>query len=128
MIGSWGSSIIFETSADYIHTFTNLKRDVEAKTKSHSLVNSLDKTQFLGRGLYKITFDMVFKVQMGIVPMQCVDRLHAAFTSGEVNNLRIGKKGFGKFMITNLSDTFDDIMNRGEIASATVSVTLQEYV
>jgi len=128
MIGSWGKDILFEVSADYMHTFMNLKRDVEAKTKSHSLVNSLDKTQFLGRGLYKITFDMLFTVEMGVVPMNCVDRLHAAFAAGEVNALRVGHKSFGKFLITNLSDTFDEIMNKGEIARASVSVSLQEYV
>lgn len=128
MIGTWGTNIVFEVSADYVKTFNNFKRDIEAKTTEHSLVNVPDKVQFLGRGLYKISFDMSFRIEMGLNPQKAIDQLHDALINGEVHPLRIGNKTFGNFIIKSLSDSYDLIDGRGNVFGAFVNVNMQEYV
>lgn len=128
MIGSFGTKLIFETSADVIRTLDKLTRKTAAKTTRHTRVNQPDKLQFTGRDLDTVSFEMLLSVDLGVNPMATIEVMRTMIKTGEVNILRIGQTTYGKFMINDMSDNPTEVDNFGNILKATVSVSMLEYV
>lgn len=65
----------------------------------------------------------------GVNPRTVLDKLAKHAEKGTVNTLVIGGKRVGtRWRITDLSEEWEVIYNRGELAKAKVNVTMQEYI
>ncbi len=126
-IGNFGSKITFETSDSKILSFSSFKKEVSSRWTDHEIVGKAPKKQFMGPDNAKVTFSMTLDARHGVRPMSTLKTIEKCVTSGTPYSLVIGGTKVGKFVMTQASETWDEIFNKGELVRATVSVTLQEY-
>lgn len=92
------------------------------------LTNAL--TEFTGIDPDKMTFDIILSAYLGVDPMAEVVKVWKYERTGQAVPLVLGDKAYGKYR-WNIVDhnmkmqTFD---GDGNVTSATVSVSLQEYL
>jgi hypothetical protein len=129
-IGNWGTDIVFRVSDKTVFTFDNLARTVGAEWATHSRVGKKDQTEFLRPKLQKVTFSIYLDATYGVRPRTILDRLADCCETGTVNPLVFGGKRMGRnrWKITDLGETWDTVLNRGELVRATVNVTMEEYL
>ena len=97
-IGTLGRKIIFEVSDDYMFTFKDMTREITSRWANHEPQGVKPKPEFL-------------------------------VETGTAERLVIGTRPVGKnpVRLTGSSETWDVIYNRGELARATMTITLEEY-
>ncbi len=130
VIGNFGSRIVFETSDRRILTFSGMTRKVSGKYTKHSISGQKDRPEFTGPGNSSLNFKILLDVSMGIRPRDIIARIEEAVENGETEYLVIGGRPIGenKFYISSVSETFDVVLNHGEIARATLQVSMEEYL
>lgn len=130
IIGALGTKVIFEVSADKVMTFNDLKKDVSGNWGTHNIISQKAKSEFLGANLQTISFTIHLNAMLGVRPAQVIDTLEKMVENGEHEVLSIGCKKIGKYTwkVTSISETYNTILNKGEILSASVDLSLEEYV
>lgn len=130
MVGNFGSRITFQTSDQRILTFSGMTQKVSGKYAKHSVQGQKDRPEFTGPGNRSVTFKMILNVMLGIRPREVMSSIEAAVESGEAEYLVIGGRPVGnnRFYISSVSEAYDVVLAGGEIASATLNVTMEEYV
>lgn len=129
MIGCLGD-VVFTVSSSVIETLDNMKWSGAARYAVHQRHQTHALTEFTGLDPDKITFDIILSAYLGVDPMDEVVKLWTYERAGEAVPLTIGTHAYGKFRWNIVShemkmQTFDRI---GEVDTATVSVSLQEYL
>ena len=73
---------------------------------------------------------MKLDATLGVKPRAMLDRLTNLVERGAVNTLVIGGKRVGRYRwkIDEVSEAWDTVLTRGELLSATVNLTMQEYL
>ena len=130
MVGNFGSRITFQTSDQRILTFSGMTQKVSGKYAKHSIQGQTDRPEFTGPGNRSVSFKIVLNVMLGIRPREVLNSIEAAVESGEAEYLVIGGRPVGnnRFYISSVSEAYDVVLAGGEIASATLNVTMEEYV
>lgn len=128
-IGNWGTTIKFEVTSNKVLTFSDFKRTVSGRWKSHSIVGKKPKGEFAGPDASGVTFDVVLSAEHGVKPRATINALETAVEKGRVDYLYIGGKkvGSGKMALENISETWDEIWKNGELVKATLALTFSEY-
>lgn len=129
MIGYFGP-IKFETSDKRVLTFSGFSRSSSAKIAVHDSIGGKPKSEYTGVDLDTITFSISLNASQGVNPREMADKLLKMNRNGEAHALVIGKSGLGfdKWIITNVSQAWNTIFNKGQLYSCKVDLTLQEYV
>lgn len=129
-IGNWGSVITFEVSGDKVLTFNGFSRSTSSRWKDHMIINGKPRSEFAGPGLSDQTFNVVLSAAEGVNPREMLEALEKAAEEGTVDYLFIGGKKVGenKVKLESVSESWDMILNKGELVKATVSLTFSEYV
>lgn len=129
MIGTLGKGIVFETSDTRILTPGQFSRTTGGRWSTHAVIGEKPKPEFSGPDLQGITFTIKLRADLGVKPRQVLWTLEHMAETGAAELLIIGGTPLGnKWTVTGTSETWDVIMSGGELFSATVSVTLAEYV
>lgn len=127
-IGNWGSSIKFQTSSSKILTFRNFKRKVMARTSKHEMIGGQTKVEFHGTDLQAITFTVEVNALLGVKPRTVEKKLLGALRSGTVAPLVIGGRVIcGKAMLTGVSAAYNEVLQKGEVLSMSLDLTMTEY-
>lgn len=128
-IGKWGKDIKFFVKDMKVLSFTNMKRKASARWATHNIIGKRAKTEFLGPGMDEIAMDIILNAELGVKPRKVMKKIRTACEKGEINYLYIGGKKVcvNKMAITDTSEAWERIWNRGELVKATVSVTFSEY-
>lgn len=129
LVGNFGSSIVFETSDRRILTFSGMSQKISGKYVKHGVIGQKDRPEFTGPGNRSVSFKILLDVSMGICPTEIMKRIENAVESGEAEYLVIGGRlvGENKFYISSVSEAWDVVMGGGEIAQATLNVSMEEY-
>lgn len=129
-IGSWGRDLVFSTSDRRILNFQKFTRSSGSEWAAHSRIGKKDQSEFLRPKLQKVTFTIKLDATLGVRPRSMLDLLILYTERGKVNVLVIGGKRVGAYYwrITDLSEAWETVLNRGELVSAKVNVTMQEYL
>lgn len=129
MIGSYGN-IIFEVSSEKILNLTDLSTTYGGNWASQDLISGKPRKQFIGATTATATFNMLLKADLGVKPSEMLENLRKKAEEGSADYLIIGGKLVceNKMVITSLSGKFNTIYSGGEIASISVSISLEEYV
>lgn len=129
-VGNFGSRIIFETSDRKILTFTGMTQKISGKYAKHSVLGRKDRPEFTGPGNRSVSFKILLDVNLGIRPRDVMDSIEDAVENGETEYLVIGGRliGQNKFYISSISEALDVVMSHGEIARATLQVSMEEYL
>ncbi len=130
VVGNFGGSIIFETSDRKILTFSGMTQKISGKYAKHSVVGQKDRPEFTGPGSRTVSFKIMLDVSLGIRPRKIMDKIEEAVENGETEYLVIGGRPIGRnrFYISSVSEAFDVVMSHGEIARATLTISMEEYV
>lgn len=126
MIGSY-AGISFTVSEDKVQTFQEMSRETAARWNTHEVIGAKPKQEFLGPDLDSMSFTMNLSAWRGVSPLQLAERLRRFCQKGEVDNLILGGRNFGKYLIESVSETYDTVNNHGEVVQASVDVSLKEY-
>ncbi len=129
IIGCLGD-VVFEVSEETVLTLNNWKWSGSARYATHQRRNTHALTEFTGIDPDKITFDIILSAELKVDPIAEVVKIWNYERSGEAVPLTVGNKGYGKYRWTILNHEMKiqatDAV--GDVAHATVSVTLQEYL
>ena len=128
-IGSLGSLITFEVSDKKILTFKDLQVNASGSWSYHDIISKKPRSEFNGAELKDSSFSIVLSAEHGVKPRETLDKIVKAVESGTVMSFTLGGKIIGSnWIIKSNSGMYDIVMNKGEVAKATVKITLEEYV
>ena len=129
-IGHIGKTVVFETSDTRILNFKKMQRTVKGRWASHSRVGKKPKKQFLGPDADQLTFTITLNAEHGVKPRKTVENIEKLIRTGKPQTVVIGSKkvGSNKYAITEISESWDTILNRGEVVKITCDITLEEYL
>lgn len=129
-VGTLGKKIVFEVSDGRVLAFSNFKRNLAGRWAGHEALGSKPRSEFLGADTQKITLDIYLSGGLGVSPRQVLAAVTDMVENGTAEYLIIGDKPVSDnpFRVTAASEAWDIVYNRGELAQATVSLTLEEYV
>lgn len=130
VVGNFGSRITFETSDRKVLTFSGMTQKVSGKYAKHSVIGQKDRPEFTGPGSRTISFKILLDVRLGIRPREVMDNIEEAIENGETEYLVVGGRPVGrnKFYISSASEAFDVVLSHGEIARATMNISMEEYM
>ncbi|MBB3132128.1 hypothetical protein FHS19_006855 [Paenibacillus rhizosphaerae] len=122
--------IVFIVTSYKVRTFEGLTRTSNDRWANNEIIHKKPRSQFLGPGLD--TFDLTVRVdaRLGLNPRAEVDKLVQYSREGKVMKFTVGGKGMGvdRVKITSMTQNWETLDNRGNLISATYSLTLEEYV
>lgn len=129
MIGTWGD-VVFTVSLEQVKTFDDFKRTESARWSKHDIHSQKQKAEFVGINAGSLSFTMKFSAFHGVNPRSELEKFIKKVRSGEAHTLIIGNKriGVGKWYIPNTSETWNYVDNRGNLLTADLNVTMEEYV
>lgn len=128
-IGTLGKNIIFEVSDKQAMTFSELSREISGRWATHEAMAAKPKAEFLGPGLQTAALTVTLSATLGVKPRAVLEAVEAMVEAGVAEYLVLGTSPVGKnpFRLTGASETWDRVMNRGELSKATLTITLEEY-
>lgn len=134
-IGNLGSLITFKVGIDKknnlnVLTFNNLSQRVSGRYGTHNIIGNKPKMEFLGPELRTLSFDIILSATHGVRPRKTLEKIEKAIETGEAYTFTLGgsKVGKNKWVITDVSEAWNTIFNKGELVEATLSLSLKEYV
>lgn len=129
VVGCLGS-IPFLVEEEVVRTLDNMTWSGSARFSTHNrhLNNAL--TEFTGLDPDKCTFDITLSTDLGTDPMTEVKRIWNYERTASAIPLTIGTHGYGKYRwnITKHELKAKAFFRNGDLHTATVSVSLQEYL
>ena len=128
-IGTLGE-VVFSVSDQAVETIQNFVWSGSARYSTHQRHLSDALTEFTGLDPDGITFDIYLSAYLGVNPMSEVIKIWSYERSGAAVPLTIGTHAYGKYRWSILSDKVkaQDFDTAGDMTSATLSLTLQEYL
>lgn len=129
-IGHIGETVVFETSDRKILNFTKMQRTVKGRWASHSRIGKKPKKQFLGPDADQLTFSITLNAEHGVRPRKTIENIEKLIRTGKPQTVVIGSKkvGSNKYAITEISESWETILNKGEVVKITCDITLEEYL
>lgn len=129
-IGHIGKTVVFETSDRKILNFTKMQRTVKGRWASHSRIGKKPKKQFLGPDADQLTFSITLNAEHGVRPRKTIENIEKLIRTGKPQTVVIGsqKVGSNKYAITEISESWETILNKGEVVKITCDITLEEYL
>lgn len=130
ILGVLGKNIVFYVTDKQVRTFNNMNWSGSAKYAVHQRHGGDALTEYVGTDPDTISFDMYFSAHLGEKPMTNIEKLFNEKRNATPMNLLIGGKFYGKYRwtISSIKIKLLDHDFVGDVASATVSVSLQEYL
>ena len=129
MIGTFGTSVVFEVSEDRVFAFKKLTQDISGRWASHERLNGKPKKEFLGADSREGALEIYLSAALGVRPRTTLKTLENMVETGAVEYLIIGDMPLSenKYLIKSVSEAWDKVYNDGSLVKATVSITLEEY-
>lgn len=129
VIGCLGD-IVFEVSSETVETIDNVVWSGSVRYPAHQRHGTNALTEFAGIDPDQFSFDIILSAYLGINPIAEVVKIWNYERNGQAVPLVIGNKAYGKYRWSIVDhkmkmQTFD---NEGDVTSAVVSVSLQEYL
>ena len=128
-IGTLGRNVVFEVSDDRVFTFSELTREVTSRWTNHEPQGVKPKPEFLGPGLQSSSLTITLSATLGVRPRDVLEAIENMVENGTAETLVIGNRPVGSnpFRLTGSSEAWNTVYNRGELARATLTISLEEY-
>lgn len=129
IVGCLGD-VIFTVSRSVVRTLDNMTWSGSARYATHERHLTHALTEYTGLDPDKITFDILLSAELGVDPIAEVVKLWNIERSGRAVPLTVGTKGYGKYRWNILKHEMKmkTFYRNGDVHTATVSVSLQEYL
>lgn len=128
-IGSWGP-FVFEVSDQKVFALRDISRSAGSNWSTHALIKSKPKTQYQAPTLRTATGSVTLRADYGVKPREQLEALAKAAEGSRAYHLIIGGRPVSQnyMRLTSVSETWNTVYNGGELFSAEVSLTFEEYV
>ena len=128
-IGTLGRNVVFEVSDDRVFTFSELTREVTSRWTNHEPQGVKPKPEFLGAGLQTASLTITLSATLGVRPRDVLEAIENMVENGTAETLVMGNRPVGSnpFRLTGSSEAWNTVYNRGELARATLTISLEEY-
>ena len=128
-IGHFGKQIVFEVSDKKVLTLKDFSQKVTGVWSSHKTIGKKPKKEFNGPDSRRITFAVELDAAYGVRPKEVIERFENAVERGIAEYLIIGGRMIGncRFVITEVGEAWNVIYSKGELARASLNVTMEEY-
>lgn len=129
VVGCLGS-IVFQVSESTVRTLDNLAWSGSARYAIHERHLAGALTEFTGMDPERVTFDITLCAELGVDPFAEAKKIAALENQGQAVPLTIGTRSYGKYRWTILKHEMKAkaYSRNGNVHTATVSVSLQEYL
>lgn len=129
VIGTLGSKIVFEVSDETALILQEMTREISGRWATHETMGTKPKAEYLGPGLQSMNLTIYLSASLGVRPRSVLEAVEGMVETGMAEYLIIGNKPIGKnpFRLIASSETWATIFSRGELAKATLAITLEEY-
>lgn len=127
-IGNLGKTITFQVSDKKILAFNGLSHTVKGRWASHARMGKKPLKQFLGPEAEGISLTVTLDAQHGVKPRTTAENIAKAVRAGTPQAFVVGGRKIGTYVIAEMSEAWERVMNKGEVMRITCSLTLEEYV
>ena len=128
--GNLGKDIVFETSDKRILNPQGIKKEVTGRWATHKRIGKKPQRQFLGADTETVSFSITLDARHGVKPLKTLTKIEKMVKQGELQSLVIGGKKVipHKVSVNSVSETYDEVWNKGELVRATAELTVEEYL
>lgn len=128
-IGNLGKLIIFEASTKKVLTFNKMTQNIKGRWAVQEPILEKPYPEFLGPGQRTITLPIYLSSTHGVSPRKTMEQIEKAVEEGTPYPLVIGNRKVGSYqwVITELSETWGEIMKDGILVCASLTLNLAEY-
>lgn len=126
-IGTFGS-LVFEVSDKKILTPSSFTRTGGAVWAEHPMIYKKPKREFMHSELREVEMELKLNALHGVKPWNTIRTMYKYMENGKRFALVIGGKPMAnyKMCIASVSDTWDEVFNKGQLVKATVNVRFEE--
>ncbi len=120
----------FKVSTSKVFTPKNLQGSTGSDWATHERAGKKARSQYLGPKLKTYTFDITLRAEEGVSPRSYLEYFQNKAEKGKADTFVIGNSPLSSnpFVITDISDSWDTVLNGGVVTGVTISLTIQEYV
>lgn len=127
-IGNIGKTVVFCTSDEGILAFSKMGHTVKGRWVSRPRFKRKPRKQFLGPDAETISFNVVLNAQLGVAPRKTARAIEKLVRTGKPQTVVIGGRKMGRYVVTEVSEAWERVLNMGEVAKMTCDLTLEEYL
>lgn len=129
-IGNFGKDITFSVSDEKVLTFKNFNISTSGRWAEIERIGETPYQQYLGPANDTIKIEVTLNAAHGVKPYDTQKKFWDACHSGKPEYLVIGNRKVTshKFVITDISEAWNVILNKGEIMKMKLDVTFKGYV
>jgi len=125
MIGTFGD-IAFQVNADKVFTFDDFKKTLKAGFARHRVIGKKPVIEYTGPDLDTISFSIRLDVSLRSVPADEIKKLETLLGEGVEKNLIVGNTRLGRFVLTDLDETWTKVDSQGNLLAAIIDLKLLE--
>lgn len=127
-IGSFGP-VVFKSSDRYSLVPTSIKRTSGSTWATHDVIGGRQRTEYTGKKLVSVSLDIELNAGLGVRPRDEIEELRSIAEKSRAYRLIIGGRPLAShtMRLTELSDEWGTVYRGGELWSAKVSCTFEEY-
>lgn len=128
-IGNLGKLIVFEVSSRKVLTFRDLAQEVKGRWTTQNPILGKPYPEFLGPGQRTISFSVFLSAVHGVQPRKTMENIEEAVESGTPCKLVVGGQRIGshQWVITDMSETWGEVIQGGKLVSVNLKLSLAEY-
>lgn len=128
IIATFGD-LVFEVSSRKVNTINNLSRTIEARYEKHEIKHQKPLLEFEGPDIDPTSFDMQLRAELGINPVEEIEKWKEYAIKGKRALLLIGNNPFSNnaFVITKITENYKRIDNKGVVFAIDATVEMLEY-
>lgn len=129
MIGILGD-LEFVASSNKIHTFQEMSTTQSVRYAEHASLQRKPVLEYIGPNLDEVSLKIQWRIEDKVNPLAEIDKLKKKMDDGEFLPFFLGsrKVGTGKFVITDIPQTYNRVDNHGNVLSVSAEVKLKEVV
>lgn len=129
-IGNLGKLIVFEVSSKKVLTFNDMTKTVKGRWATHTAIGKKPVSEFLGADQGTLSLSIFLSATHGVKPRDTINNIEKAVENGTPYLFVVGGRqvGSNKWVITDMSETWDEIIMDGRLVSANITINLAEYV
>lgn len=128
-MGSWGP-YVFQVSDTKMFALRDITRSAGSTWATHNTIKGKPKTQYQAAALRTASGVVTLRADYGVKPRAQLEEMADAAEGSKVYPLIIGGRPLSKnpMRLTGISETWNTVYNGGELFSAEVSLTFEEYI
>ena len=126
-VGSFGP-VAFQVSEAALSLVKDVRRKTSIRVEEHQVVGGKPRLEFLAPELAETSFKVFWHAGFGVNPRAAIRRLRELCEAGAAQRLILGGENFGRYLLTEVAETWLRSGPDGAPLAAEAALTLKEYL